>query len=407
MKFIRRSLGALAVAVAALALAATGVAAASPSGHHRNRHLPFPGLHHHRPAPPHHLPPPPHFPPPPQGEAGAVFVQTDNTAGNAIVAYRRDADGGLTEAGTYPTGGLGGQLEGSVVDHLASQGSLALDRQDHLLYAVNAGSDTITVFAVDGDRLRREQVLPSGGEFPVGVTVHGNLVYVLNARGGGSIQGYARLGGHLVEIGAWNRPLGLDPNATPEFTHTPGQVAFTPGGSQLVVTTKGNTSAVDVFAIDGFGGPSTAPTVTPLPEAVPFAVEFDAAGRLLIAEAGTNSVASFTIGADGSLAPVASAATGQEATCWIVGVGPYEYVSNAGSGTLSGFVDGASSLTPLGNTATHGGTVDAAAAGGFLYVQTGAEGIVDEFRVEAGGGLAALGSVTVPGAVGGEGIVAS
>ena len=50
----------------------------------------------------------------------------------------------------------------------------------------------------------------------------------------------------------------------------------------------------------------------------------------------------------------------------------------------------------------------AAAAGGrFLYVQTGGNGIVDEFSVAANGALTKIGAVTVPGAVGGEGIVAS
>src|SRR3954471_8937844 len=82
----------------------------------------------------------------PSRPAGAVFVQTDDPAGNAVVAYRRDADGRLTPAGTYPTGGRGGVLAGSVVDHTASQGALALDRAHHLLYVVNAGSDSVTVF---------------------------------------------------------------------------------------------------------------------------------------------------------------------------------------------------------------------------------------------------------------------
>jgi 6-phosphogluconolactonase (cycloisomerase 2 family) len=394
MNSIRRSLGVFFAAVAVFALAVTGVAAASP-GHHQF-HPPHRG----------HPTPPWHFPPPPRGPEGAVFVQTDNLAGNSVVAYGREGDGALVEEGSYPTGGLGGQLEGSAVDHLASQGSLALDAQDHLLYAVNAGSNTITVFAVDGDRLQRLQVLPSGGQFPVSVTTHGNLVYVLNARGGGSIQGYAQIGGHLVEVGAWNRALGLDPTATPEFTHTPGQVAFTPDGSKLLVTTKGNTSSVDVFGVDHLGAPSATPVVTALPGTVPFGIDFDAAGKVLIAEAGTNAVASFTISPSGSLTPVASAATGQAATCWIVGVGPYVYASNAGSGTVSGYLDG-STLSPLGNTATAAGTVDAASTGRYLYVQIGAEGIVDEFRVEANGSLAPLGSVTVPGAVGGEGITAS
>jgi hypothetical protein len=63
----------------------------------------------------------------------------------------------------------------------------------------------------------------------------------------------------------------------------------------------------------------------------------------------------------------------------------------------------------LGNTATDAGTVDAAVSPDerFLYVRAGAAGIVDAFRVGRGGSLHAIGSVTVPGAVGGEGIAAS
>ena len=51
--------------------------------------------------------------------------------------------------------------------------------------------------------------------------------------------------------------------------------------------------------------------------------------------------------------------------------------------------------------------MDASSAAGFLYVQTGGNGIVDEFAVGTGGSLTKIGSVTVPGAAGGEGIVAS
>ena len=189
----------------------------------------------------------------------AVFVQTDNTAGNRVVAYDRAADGTLAPAGSYATGGRGGILAGSVVDHTASQGSLASDPRHGLLYAVNAGSDTISVFAVHGDRLALRQVLGSGGTFPVSVAVHGDLVYVLNALNGGSVQGYRVLGRFLVRIPGSHRALGLDPNATPQFTTTPGQVAFTPDGTQLVVTTKGNGNDIDVFGVGGDGGWSDPP----------------------------------------------------------------------------------------------------------------------------------------------------
>ena len=87
------------------------------------------------------------------GGPNAVFVQTDNAAGNQIVAYHRHGDGALTLAGAFDTGGLGGVLNGSVVDHLASQGSLTYDPENNVLYAVNAGSNTVSVFSVKGDSL--------------------------------------------------------------------------------------------------------------------------------------------------------------------------------------------------------------------------------------------------------------
>jgi hypothetical protein len=341
---------------------------------------------------------------------GAVFVQADNTSGNQVVAYRRAPDGTLRSAGSYPTGGLGGILAGSAVDHLASQGSLSYDPWHSLLYAVNAGSDTVSVFAVSGDRLALRQVLRSGGSFPVSIAVRGDLVYVLNALGGGSVQGYRVVGGFLLPIPGSNRALGLDPTASPQFTNTPGQVAFTPDGRQLIVTTKANGNDIDVFGV-GFGGLlSATPVVNSEPGTVPFAVGFDSYGHLLIAEAGPNALATFWIAADGTASLLDAVPTGQSATCWVAPAGPFLFASNAGSGTESGFTSSpGGQLTLLGATGTDGGTVDAAAAAGgrFLYVQTGAAGIVDEFGVGANGALTEIGSVTVPGAAGGEGIVAS
>lgn len=242
------------------------------------------------------------------------------------------------------------------------------------------------------------------------IAVYGNLLYVLNARDGGSVQGFARIGAALVRVPAWHRDLGLDPAQTPEFTSTPGQVAFTPDGTRLVVTTKGNGSDIDVFTVSPLGGPSAKPVVNADPGNVPFAVSFDARGHLVVAEAGPNAVATFTINHDATVTLVDRAATGEAATCWITADGTTFYASNAGSGTLSGYGDdGSGTLRPAGTTATGPGTVDATVSGDgrYLYVQAGATGAVDEFRVNAGGSLTSIGSVTVPGAVGGEGIAAS
>jgi hypothetical protein len=275
---------------------------------------------------------------------------------------------------------------------------------------VNAGSSTITVLSVYGDRLVRRQVISSGGTFPVSVAFHGGLVYVLSARDGGSVQGFLRIGASLVTIPSWNRPLRLDPTLTPEFTHTPGQVAFTPDGSRLIVTTKGNGNDIDVFTVGLSGGLPATPNITADPDNVAFGVTVDAGGHLVVAEAGDNAVATLAVNPDGTLTLAGRAAAEQAATCWIARDGSLLYASNAGSGTLSGYGDdGSGTLQPLGTTATGAGTVDAtsSADGQYLYAEDGANGIAGEFRVGSGGSLTAIGSVTVPGAAGAEGIAAS
>ena len=349
----------------------------------------------------------PHF----FGPRQAVFVQTDDPAGNTIVTYDRGPGGSLSYVGSTPTSGLGGVLSGSVVDHLASQGSLTYDPDHSLLFAVNAGSNTVSVFSVWGDQLSLRQVVDSGGSFPVSVAVHGDLAYVLNAEGGGSIQGYFIGDRGLTPVPAWNRALDLGTTSTSAFTSTPGQVAFSPDGSQLIVTTKNSTNAIDVFNLGLFGTPAPTPVVNSEPAAVPFAVAFNGAGQVLVTEAGPNAVESFWLSPNGTLAPVATLATGQAATCWITGPtdGSLFFASNAGGPSLTGLRSFGGPLVTTGTTSTDPGAVDAAISsnGQNLYAQTGGNGIVDEFHINFDGSLTEVGSVTVPNAQGGEGIAAS
>ena len=317
------------------------------------------------------------------GARRVVFVQTDNTAGNQVIAYHRAGDGTLSLAGSYNTGGLGGQLTGSVSDHLASQGSLTYDPRHSLLFAVNAGSDTVTVFVAHGNRLFRQQVISSGGRFPVSVAVHGNLVYVLNALNGGSVRGYRVFAGRLFPIPGSKRRLHLDPAASPQFVNTPGQVAFSPNGSQLIVTTKANGNDVDVFGVRPGGTLTTSPVVNSEPGTVPFAVTFDPAGDLVIAEAGPSALATLALHSDGTITQLDAVDTGQSATCWVTADGGQLFTSNTGSGNVSRFTSGTQgSLTLLGQTATDPGTVDSSATpdGRYLYVQTGGTGIVPGIR---------------------------
>ncbi|MFI5614118.1 lactonase family protein [Amycolatopsis sp. NPDC051903] len=341
---------------------------------------------------------------------GAVFAQTDSPTGNAVVAYDRSSDGTLKQSAVYRTGGLGGVLDGSVVDHQASQGSLVYDKRNRVLLATNAGSDTVTVFAVRGSHLTRIQTIGSGGRFPVSVTVHGDRVYVLNALDGGSLQGYWNLGGHLIALPGQHRALGLDPTATPQFTHTPAQVEFTPDGSHLVVATKAVGDSLMVYSVNPLLGLSAKAVVTSTGAgSVPFGFAFGRDGRVLLTEAGPNAVAAGHLDRAGRATLSEPVPTGQQATCWITTAGDYAYAANAGSGTITTYYAGHGRLDLIGQTPASAGTIDLTASGDgkFLYAQGGKAGEVDAFRIGPDGSLTAVGTTTVPDAVGGEGIAAS
>ncbi|TMC15011.1 MAG: lactonase family protein [Chloroflexi bacterium] len=342
-----------------------------------------------------------------EGPQHAVFVQNNNPSANAIAAYHRNQDGTLTPAGTFATGGRGGRAGGSGSDPLASQGSLLFIPGHSLLVAVNAGSDSISAFRVRGDQLHLEQVLPSGGSFPVSLGNHGDLLYVLNAGGTGTVSGFRIEDAGLEPIPGSTRSLGLANAPTPFFLSSPAQVGFTPDGHDLLVTTKTH-SQVDVFRVGSGGELSAAPVVNAVP-GVPFAFLF-VGNELALVNAAGSSVATYEVNRDGTLtqdrAPVGD---GQAAACWIVRVGNSEFVDNTGSNDVSQYRVGADgSVTLVNPVAASGiaGAIDAAGADRFLYVQAGLDGTVSGFRVGEDGSLTFLQTLAVPFGASQEGIVA-
>ena len=172
------------------------------------------------------------------GADGAVFVQTNKPLGNTIQVFDRADNGVLTMAGEYQTGGLGGATIGPPVDALASQGSLIFS--DGLLFAVNAGSNTVSLFRVNGDKLDLLDVTWSGGLLPVSVAVHEDLVYVLNAGGDGAVQGFRIEDEKLARIEDSTRSLDLVNSNPPAFATAPAQIGVDPERRVVLVTTKGN-----------------------------------------------------------------------------------------------------------------------------------------------------------------------
>jgi 6-phosphogluconolactonase (cycloisomerase 2 family) len=331
------------------------------------------------------------------GKVSAVFVQTNELSGNRIVVYDRQAEGTLVPAGVYETGGRGGAAApGTESDHLASQGSLVYD--GGRLFAVNAGSDTVSMFSVVGDRLRLADVVPSGGQFPNSIAVHGRLVYVLNAGGSANVTGFRLGDDKLHRLQGSRRSLGIQNSDPPNFLTAPGQVGFAPGGGKLIVTTKASGSTIDVFSVRPDGRLSSAPVANPSATPVPFAFTFAPSGRLVSGEAGVSALTTYALGQDGSLSDPKSLTDGQVALCWVTPAEGFYYVSNTGSDNVSAYrvgADGQPSLaTATGVVAeTDPGPIDSAATAGFLYVETGGTATVDEFEIAGDGTLTQIGSV--------------
>ncbi|MEO6398083.1 MAG: beta-propeller fold lactonase family protein [Tepidiformaceae bacterium] len=97
--------------------------------------------------------------------------------GHAIVPFRREANGALEAADTFPSGD-----NGTVQARLGAQGSVTLNGKGNFLLVVNPGSYNVTVFRVAADAtLTVADLEGSGGDMPESVTINGDLVYVLNA----------------------------------------------------------------------------------------------------------------------------------------------------------------------------------------------------------------------------------
>src|SRR5436190_20320295 len=110
---------------------------------------------------------------------GAVYTLTNSPTGNAVVAFDRSVDGTLALQGTFATGGTGTGAG------LGSQGAVVLSHDNRQLVAVNAGSNSVSLFSVRPDGVELEATVPSGGIRPISATLHGKSLYVLNAGGAG------------------------------------------------------------------------------------------------------------------------------------------------------------------------------------------------------------------------------
>ena len=341
----------------------------------------------------------------------ALFLETGGSGANKILTYQRSGDGSISYVGATFTRGQGAIAVGATADPLGSQNGLVLADNNKVLLAVNAGSNTITVFSVNGTSLHRTEVISSGGLFPASIAVRGSNVAVLNSGGAGSVAEFTLTNGTLTAKAGQVRSLGLSNTTPPGFVTGPGQVGFSPDGTHLIVAAKHSIDAFEVFSVSGNGVLGTTPVRTSSQVPVPFAFSFDAAGHLVDVEAGNSSLSTYTVNSDGSLSAIGTVSDGAKALCWLAGSQGFWFGSNAGSGTVSSFSEnssGAPSLLSATAATTHPGSTDESVSpdGKTLYVESGGTGAIDAFSIGSTGTLSPIETIwNLP--VASEGIAAS
>ncbi|HJS92783.1 MAG TPA: beta-propeller fold lactonase family protein [Solirubrobacteraceae bacterium] len=425
----------LAVAAAALLLLPSSAFAKhhAKSHHHRSHHTRHHDGDHH-------------------GNSGgsAVYTTTNDPNGNAVIVFKRNRDGSLTQGPTVPTGGTGIAAQPPftfpIVD---SSGSMALADDGRLLFVVNDGDNTITSFRADGGGLRRVDRVSSGGVLPVSLTTHGHLLYVVNEESSNIAGFYFSDDGRLFSIPGSQQllsPLFPSGSAPPNAGGVAAQIGFSPDGRQLVVTERGVPStvgAIDTFAVNPNGSLTLEQADrTASVDPNPFGFAFTRSGNLLVSNVGqvsgafdypggslpipqildpaqfTGSASSYSLSSTGTLTPISTEVlSGGRGACWLVlsKDGKFAFVTNTlstapilgppngigtGAGGLTTYRVGSDgTLTRLGQTDLGPGSpTDLAVSsdGKFLYVSDPnvppppATSHIDVFRINGDGSLTAV-----------------
>jgi 6-phosphogluconolactonase (cycloisomerase 2 family) len=321
---------------------------------------------------------------------GAVYTQRNDPAGNVVQAFDRDAQGQLTPAGSFPTGGAGLASLGG------RQGAVELSDDESTVYAVNAGSNTVSAFRVTRNGLALADVAASGGVAPDSVDEREGRVYVLNSGGTPNVTAFrTRDDGSLDPIASRVLPGALGA----------AEVSVAPDGRALVVSER-LSNRLETLELDAAGRPG-APVIRASNGAVPFGFAFGHRGDVVVSEAGASTVSSYRL-ASGSLNGItASLPVGFGAACWVAVSpnGKLAYTGNA-SGSISGFEIGRDgSLTAIGTTPMPSQRdLDFSRNGRYLYAIS-ATGRVTGYRVGSDGSLEQV--TSVPAAAGITGAAAS
>ena len=389
--------------------------------------------------------------------AGAIYVLTnghnpseqisaspdaedDPSLVNQIVAYSRMEDGSLEEIGVYDTAGIGENIRNSGANPLASQDPLIVSQDNRFLFAVNAGSESISSFVINDDMTLTQASLnvsttgSSNAQNPVSLTQYDDVLYVANTgayfdetnqplstlpsdrnRTNSSIIGFRIANnGTLTELAGSEIP-GIAANV--------GSIEFSSDGSALYITERRTNRIITVEMENGLpvvsgGAPVMSDFIsqTAQPFGTDIFINDDGVEVLLVSEgnngaAGLSALSSYSVDADGQLEGE-SLSTGIEGDplvtgftfgCWVEiasgDEGDFAYVSNtpdgvitsysiADDGTISRLASEAGNAGIDGDDSQNGGGVlDAEVVYPFLYQVVNNDSRIAQWRINSDGSL--------------------
>ena len=354
---------------------------------------------------------------------------------NQIVAYARSAEGVLTQIDVYDTGGLGENIRNSGANPLASQDPLIVSKDNRFVFAVNAGSESISSFLINDDfsltpaSLNVSTTGNSNAQNPVTLTIFEDTLYVANSgaffdaegnpattlpdprfRSASSIIGFTvNDDGTLTELAGSEIP-NIGANA--------GSIEFSSDGGFLYITERRTNDIVTVEMDENQLPIGVSSRITSITEQ-PFGTDLyptENGDILLISEGnngapGLSALSSYLIEDSGDLTGISVSSgvagdpllTGFTFGCWVEFVetptGDFAYVSNTPDGVISSFAVGdEGGLTILEQTAgvtgiegddtqNGAGVLDAEIVFPFLYQVVNNDSRIAQFVINEDGTL--------------------
>lgn len=328
--------------------------------------------------------------------AGHVYTLNNDVANNALAVYMQQADGSLSPAAMPMVSLKGKGLTGGDIDE---QGAIRVHGE--FVLAVNPGSDSVAVLRKQGDKLMHVagSPFPSGGNTPLSLTVHGDMVYVANqAAAFADPKMSPNITGFRLSSQGQLTPIA---NSTMTFAagQGPAQVEFSPSGKTLVATAgfqADNGSRLYSYAVMSDGRLKMGAGSPIAPDGATGTVGFSWSpkGDRVYASLFKGS-AVIPFGVDMETAAIRQAAMpvgdDQQAACWttISHDGRTLYVANFVSNSVSVYDVVGDKLTLLGSIPRRGASgkdtkdIEISKDGRYLYVVGSGKREISIFRIEA------------------------